>query len=352
MPNLLSLPRELRDDIYELVFRSALTLKKTHLPRIRISKKKTSSDEAVEPRSETNQHIGGAEGIKCAPGQSIDGRLVDVDYYEGEEAIPYPSAKALPPTGPLLCVNQQIRAEMQETIWKKPVSWRIRLAFRDDNESLYPTWISLPAVIDRIDTFDVEIRVRKKKTASLFSTASSVASNASNSETNNDRNNGDVLFGGFALLQRLLERGPNFVNKKRDTESSRTRFTIGCMVVHLVPKDMENHLHREPRELFDECKEWVEELLTSKEDDDYPPSKRDEEWDRIDRLLRFFAESIDRFALQVEGMRKEWVMKDAMVERDERTVKWKERYERHIAEVEEGVGRDDLGLWCGYRPGE
>jgi hypothetical protein len=331
IPNLLSLPRELRDDIYELVFRSSLTLKKAHLPRIRISKKKSSSDEAVESTRETDPHNGASKGGDCTPGESNDGRLVRVDYYEGEEAIQYPSANAEPPTGPLLCVNQQIRAEMQETIQKKSINWRIRLAFRDDKELLYPTWISMPAFTDRIDTLDVEIRVRKKKTASLFSTASSIASTPS--ENHNNRNNGYVLFGGFALLQRLLERGPGFVNKKRGTESSPTPLTIGCVTVHLVPKDMEYRVpHSEPRELFDECVDWVDELLTSKEDDDFPPrlSGRDEEWVRIDEFMHFFAERIGRFALEIEGMRREWVLEDAMLDRDERARSWEERRQREM----------------------
>ena len=354
MPDLLSLPRELRDDIYELVFRSSLTLKKAHLPRIRISKKKVSSNETAESSSETGRLADDSEGAHCAPGESNNGRLGSLDYYEGEEAIQYPSAKAEPPTGPLLCVNHQIREEMQETIRKKPVKWHIRLAFREDKELLYPTWISMPAFTDRMDTLHVEIRDRKKKTASLFSTASSIAGTSSNTETNNDRNNGDVLFGGFALLQRLLERGPGFVNKKRGTKSSPTPLNIGCVAVQLVPKDMEYRVPpREPRELFDECVDWVDELLTSKEDDDFSPrlSGRDEEWNRINELLHFFAEHVERFALELEGLRREWVLEDAMVERDERARKWEERRQREIESSQGNVSRrNEFPRICGYEP--
>jgi hypothetical protein len=254
----------------------------------------------------------------CVPGDTNNAGIEDAVYYTGEEAIRYPNARPVPPTDPLLQVNHQIRAEMQETIQKKPVQWRIRLSFRDDKELLYPTWMSMPAFTDRIDTLDVEIRVRKKKTASLFSTTSSIASSTSNKYVTG-RNDGDVFFGGFALLQRLLERGPSFVNKKKDANPPNAPMTIGCVTLHLLPKDLE--YHREPKELMDECIEWVDQLLTDKDENSWPDRDRRDEWQRIDTFLHFFAERIERFAFEIEGMRKEWLMKDAMVERDERTKK-------------------------------
>lgn len=224
MPNLLSLPRELRDEIYELVFRSSLTLKKAHFPRIRISKKQALEDEPEGKSTATSQgaSLGGAT---CVPEDTNDAQIGDAVYYSGEEAIRYPNARPVPPADPLLKVNHQIRAEMQENIQTKPIHWRIRLSYRDDKELLYPTWVSMPAFTDRIETLDVEIRVRKKKTASLFSTTSSIASSTS-SVYARDRYDGDVFFGGFALLQRLLERGPSFVNKKEAVNSPNLPSTL------------------------------------------------------------------------------------------------------------------------------
>ena len=350
MPDFLALPRELRDDIYELVFRSSLAIKNANFPRIRISKKKFPSGEETTETQDMASYEDDRTGLTGLPGTSNISGLSNPIYYPGEEAIRYPVAEAVPPTDPLLLVNQQIRAEMQETIQKKPVNWRIRLAFRDDKELLYPTWISMPAFTDRIDILDVEIRVRKKKTASLFSTTSSIASASSN----NDRhvnlkgvNEGDVFFGGFALLQRLLERGPSFVSRKKPTTSSTNPMTIGCVTIHLLPKDLE--YHRQPHEMLAECVDWVEQLLTDKDDSDYTSKDQNEEWQRIDKFLHFFAERIERFAFEIEGKRREWVMKDAMMERDERTalrlVRERERDEREREERErEEFLREEMAL--------
>lgn len=346
MPDLLSLPRELRDDIYEIVFRSSLTLKKARIPRIRISRRKTLLSEPADEVIGTDDHEHVARGVSGIPGVSNQPQTQNLTYYEGEEAIRYPVAEPVPPTDPLLHVTQQIRAEMQETIQKKSINWRIRLAFRDDKELLYPTWMSMPAFKDRIDNLDVEIRVRKKKTASLFSTASSIASTDSNVEPNYGRpkTEGDVFFGGFALLQRLLERGPCFVNKKWLVDSAATPMTIGCLTMHLLPKDLE--YQREPQELLGECVNWVDQLLTDKDDSDHRRHERDEEWYRIDAFLHFFASRIEKFAFEVEGLRNEWVMEDAMAERDERTRLREEREERARVEMmtreqEEGLESDE-----------
>jgi hypothetical protein len=351
MPNLLSLPRELRDDIYDLVFRSSLTLKKAHLPRIRISKKKTSDDESHGNWKAPHPQHDNLGGAMCVPGDTNDAAIEDAVYYAGEEAIRYPNARPVPPTDPLLRVNHQIRAEMQEAIQKKPVQWRIRLSFRDDKELLYPTWMSMPAFTDRIDTLDVEIRVRKKKTASLFSTTSSIISNTSSTYAR-DRNEGDVFFGGFALLQRLLERGPSFVNKKKVIDPSHAPMTIGCVTLHLLPKDLE--YQREPKELMDESTEWVDQLLTDKDETGWNDRDKNDEWQRIDSFLHFFAERIERFAFEVEGMRKEWLLKDAMAERDERTTRRVEREERAAMKHGEndGVAEWDVKFICGTKPNE
>ena len=343
MPNLLSLPRELRDDIYERVLRSSLTLRQVHFPRIRITKRPNASQQNDELAQEHYSGVRPIGGLYML-GTSNNTHLEDPVYYMGEEAIRYPTATPIPPADPLLHVNHQIRAEMNETINKKPVAWRIRLSFRDDKELLYPTWISMPAFTDRIDTLDVEIRIRKKKTASLFSTTSSIASDTSTTSYNRNKNEGDVFFGGFALLQRLLERGPSFVSKKREISTNSNPLSIGCITIHLVSKDLE--YRREPKELLDECVGWVDALLTDKDDDSPVRSlDRQEEWKRIDDFLHFFAERIERLAFEIEGGRREWLLKDAIEERDMRAKQREQReYEKNIRELaieqEEMMGFD------------
>lgn len=291
-----------------------------------MSRNSIASSEEHQSLRQQDGRGGGGKAVTGMPGQSNDGRIKDPIYYHGEEIILYPTAETVPPTDPLLRVNHQIRAEMQETIKRKPIHWRIRLSFRDDKELLYPTWISMPASTNRIGTLDVEIRIRKKKTASLFSTTSSIASaNGDNSyeRYKGEKDEGDLFFGTFALLQRLLERGPAFMNKKRAANASTAPITIGCLTLHLFPKDLE--LYREPKEIFEEYVGWADQVLTDKDDSYFSNPDRLEDWQRNDKFVNFFAERIDLFAFEIEGMRQEWILKDMMVERDERTTQREDR---------------------------
>ena len=86
------------------------------------------------------------------------------------------------------------------------------------------------------------------------------------------------------------------------------------MTLHIVPKDVEWRDSRTPKEVFDHTTEWVNDLLVDKDDGSW----EEKEWARVDEFLRFFAERIDRCAIQVDDMRKEWVMNNAIAERDER----------------------------------
>ena len=139
----------------------------------------------------------------------------------------------------------------------------------------------MPAVKDHIDDLDVEIRIRQKKTASLFSTTSSIASNADE----HHGHEGDLWFGGLILLQRFLERGPNFLSKKKDSKTAKP-ITIGCMTIQVVPKDLS--YPRDPKEVFDNTTEWVNELLVDKDEDPWD----EKEWDRVDEFLHFLQKEL------------------------------------------------------------
>lgn len=290
MPNLLSLPRELRDDIYDWLHRSSLRMKDSRHHRIRISN-----------RGHPTRLPYGKLGS--------DKTVLDSTYYTGEEAIRYPSAQPIPPVDPLLRTSRQLRAETQESIQRNPVHYKIRLAYRDDRSLLYPTWISMPAFTNRIDVLDVEIRIRQKKTASLFSTNSSASSIVDQSGTSTS--GGDVLFGGLVLLQRLLERGPSFLGKPKDV-NGHSSLTIGIVTVHIVPKDLLYTMP--PKDVFADTEEWVDALLLDKDE----TLSDDDEWTRLDSMMRLFASRVDLFAIQIEDMRREWLMKKVMLERDEK----------------------------------
>lgn len=318
MPNLLSLPRELRDDIYGWLLRGQLAMKSSHRPRIRVSKKTELAQNAVTGELPTCGNVlldsanpPGVSMVMQNSGLPNEYNTPDLlsasgeEYFDGEESVRYPSAKPLPPVESLLCTNHQLRAEMQQTVRKNPVHYKMRLAFREDKELLYPTWISMPAFTDRIDTLDVEIRIRRKRTASIFSTTSSIASTANDSLCE-----GDVWFGGLVLLQRFLERGPSFLSRKKDIKAY-TPITIACMTLQIVPKDLE---YPQPsKQVFDDAVGWVNDVLLGRD----PGSLAEGERKRMDSFLCFFAERIDRFAVEVEQMREEWVMKDATAGREE-----------------------------------
>ena len=199
------------------------------------------------------------------------------------------------------------------------IDYKIRLAFREDKELLYPTWISVPAFADRIDVLDVEIRIRRKKTASLFSTTSSIVS-----QSDEGRRDGDLYFASLVLLQRFLERGPSFLSK-RIAPQTHTSLTIGTIVLHVVPKDL---FYPQPaKDVFSDTIEWVNEFLVD-EEEGHVNAHNLERWKRTQDFLRIFTERIDRLAVQVEDLRQEWDLKRVMAEREERFRRRREEADR------------------------
>ena len=127
MPDLLSLPRELRDEIYGWLFRSSLGTRASRSPRLRILKGKLSargptgrtqfSDEQP-PRSVSN-----SENLRATRSavtedepRSTAQDTLEFQYHVSEENIRYPSTSPLPATDSILHTNRQLRAEMQESI--------------------------------------------------------------------------------------------------------------------------------------------------------------------------------------------------------------------------------------------
>jgi hypothetical protein len=289
MPNLLSLPREIRDDIYKWVLNGPFpsrTSKSSRRTRKRISKQVATSNSADNPSNPADQASDGA-----APGPAID---PDVDYYDCEETVRYPLTTPLPPTEALLQANQQIRAEMLDTVSRAPLRYKIDLAFRDDTATYYPTWISVPALSHRVDVLDVDLRVRPGKTSSLCSI---------NDDDTHERE-GDVFFGGLMLLRRFLDRGVFFLSKKKTQ-----KITIGLLALNILTQGVDIG-GKEPKELIDDIGEFLDEWFRGNTFDDTPYTA-----ERQDELLRFFAERIDRFSCRFGNASREWDVKAAIADR-------------------------------------
>ena len=298
MPSFFSIPLELREDIYRKLLNSPLVSKPSLRPRQRISKEQQSAKEsAFDSVSSATNSTKEASDEGAVPKAMISGlttqELGETEYYDGEESVRYSLAKPLPPTHSLLHTCRQVRAEMLDIVRRSELRYKIRLAFREDKDTLYPTWISVPALSNRIDVLEVEIRVRQGKTSSLFSTAAG--------DDDEREYGGDSTFGGLVLLRRFLERGVYFLSKKKAQN-----ITIGLLLLHIVPKDLD----REPDELFEVTSNSVNDLLLDN-DDDYIGEE----------LIRFFAERIDRFSYQVGEQRKDWNMRDVISERDRLNVR-------------------------------
>jgi hypothetical protein len=76
---------------------------------------------------------------------------------------------------------------------------------REYKNKLYPTWISVPLFAKMVNGLEVQLRVRGKKTSSVYSFESD----------GERRYDGEILYSGLPLLQRFLERGVRFLSRRK-----------------------------------------------------------------------------------------------------------------------------------------
>ncbi|KAH0559943.1 hypothetical protein GP486_003540 [Trichoglossum hirsutum] len=280
MPNLLSLPRELRDDIYKWVL---------HGPFPSASRSSTRSRKRIS-KQPPKKPLESDEPPKLGPGD---------EYYDGEEVVRYPLATPLPPTYSLLHTNRQIRDEMLDSISRTPLRYKVELAFRQETETLYPTWISVPALSHRVDVLDVDLRVRRGKT-------SSVCSFSGDDEREHE---GDIFSGGLTLLRRFLERGVFFLSSKKAQKIS-----VGLLALNVLTKD-----------LFDNCEDEAEEAREAMDnvgqalDQWFVDDIGDAVYEyrtHIDDIMQLLKERVGRFSCRIGDSSREWDIKAVMAERE------------------------------------
>jgi hypothetical protein len=273
MPNILTIPREIRDEIYKWGLLDTLA--------------------SAESRALQRER------------KRVAYTASDPETLYGEDSVRYPQHTSLPPTYALLHTSRQIRAELLERVKRMgPLRYRIDLTNRDDKDVLYPTWISVPVLPGlgergRVDVLECVLRVRRRKTSSVCT-------------VDGDEDGGfegDVFFGGLGLLQRFVERGVYFLSKKKAEKIS-----VGLLAIdvdksseYLTPERSINEVD----EFADRLDKWMRGL------DEFGTGEQ-EEWDREDRQFRFLASKIDRLSLSLKGnLRREWDLKDMITKRDE-----------------------------------
>jgi hypothetical protein len=186
MPSLLTIPREIRDQIYDWALSGSLASSRSRdLQRER-------------------------KHITYSPS--------DPETLFGEDCVQYPVHTSLPPAHGLLHTTRQIRQEFLDSIKRLGgIRYKVDLVDRKDNGVLAPTWVSVPCFTDRIDVLEVHWRVRTSKTSSMITSVG-------DSE--------QYIFNGWegslALLQRFVERGIYLLSKKK-----RRKIHIGVLEVHM-----------------------------------------------------------------------------------------------------------------------
>jgi hypothetical protein len=267
MPNILTIPREIRDEIYKWGMLD--TLASCESSPLQRGRKRVAYD-AANPET-----------------------------HYGEEGIRYPDHTPLPPTHSLLRTSRQLRAELLDCLRRMgPLTYRIDLTNREDKNTLYPTWISVPILTKRVDFIEVQLRTRRRKTSSISGIVSD----------NDMEPYGDPFVRGLALLERFLERGVYFLSKKK-----RQTMSVGLLAINI---DKEEQFSDE------EIDEWVDGL------DGWMMGTRDldqglpEDFEREDKQFRFLVGKIEKVSLAFQGKsRREWDLQEMLQKREERRLR-------------------------------
>jgi hypothetical protein len=225
----------------------------------------------------------------------------DPETLFGEDAVQYPVHTSLPPAHGLLHTTRQIRHEFLDSIKRLgSIRYQVDLVDRQDRGVLAPTWISvpcLPCFTDRIDVLEVNWRVRLGKTSSIVTSVG-----------DSDVYLCNAINGSLAMLQRFVERGVYLLSKKK-----RHKVHIGLLEIHL------NGGAEIDEETLDEyaietCSFLDDYLLGEVSSIYYEVEKRQ----TFDAQFEMLASKIDRIQLYANGtLKQEWELHDAVAKREE-----------------------------------
>jgi hypothetical protein len=296
MPHLLSLPREIRDDIYKWLLRGAEAEAEaeghqnsgSHRARLRrVLKPVTKS--AVEPDVPIPTTYKSKPVVN--PG---------VGYYDYEETIRYPASRPMPPSEALARAHPRLHDEVKDAVARAEIHYKVKLGWRSGLERWMPTWLSVPAFTSRVDVLEVVDCEHKGKPSSLWS-----LDDCWKGDT-------DAVYAGLALLKRFLERGTDLLSDTTDSRPDDQRgVTVGLLVFQL-------------RCIEDQRAEYVEDSFKDFADDtdhlllgmDWAVRRADQ-LAHEDEILTFVSERVTRLELRAAGgWVRSWDMKETMVERE------------------------------------
>ncbi|KAH8654543.1 hypothetical protein BGZ60DRAFT_418731 [Tricladium varicosporioides] len=265
MPGLLSIPREIRDEIYALIVPEDLASSKSR--DLQKERKRISFDKE------------------------------NPDTYFGEESVRYPVHTSLPPTFSLLQTSRQIRTEIMDSLKRLgPVKYKVNFTDRRDKGTLSPTWISVPCFKDKVDVLEVHWKIKTRKTTSVFS-------------FNGDDECENSVYGFgtcLALAQRFVERGVYLLSKKK-----RNKMHIGLLAMHLnVDPDIDPE---DVDEFAEHCCQFLDDWMLGDTWGGYDSNAKERE----EAQFRLLSGKIDRLQMFSNSvLKKEWIMEDVVVKRD------------------------------------
>jgi hypothetical protein len=268
MASLLTIPREIRDEIYGWALLDTLA-----------------SSRSQDLRRERKR-------ITYSPD--------DPETIFGEGSVRYPVHTSLPPTHALLHTARQLRNEFLDSVKRLgKLKYKVDLIHREDKGILDPIWISvpcLPCFVNKVDELEVHWCSRVSETSSVMSYVG----------YDQERWQSNGLSASLAMLQRFVERGIYLLSKKK-----RQKVHIGLLAIYL---DMEVESDEEEVPLLArETSNFLNDWMVGDTDFAYDDNARERE----DAQFRLLAGKIDRIQLHVNGtLGREWELSEVTAKRD------------------------------------
>jgi hypothetical protein len=271
MPNFMSIPRELRDEIFHWMLK---------------------------------------DPAKASPGSRKKVSPSDPETVVEEQPVRYPQNTTPPTTHSILQTCRQLRAEVADAVRRLgPLRYSITLTDVADSRRIYPTWHSVPMLASHVDELDVYYKIRSGKTSSIVSyLGEDFDADDTRGEEYRSRVNEDPVMASLILLRRFLERGPQFLSRKKQRP-----ITLGVLAIRFdYPPGMRPE---EVDEQIEEVLDWFQKMTFGRLDDD--DSLLDDRQEMYDDLVTFICGRVSRITITLgKVQRRDWDLKTLLKRRD------------------------------------